>query len=86
MASEYGAAQPIVDLAKSASNSFYDWGNLGPVKRAIKSASDAIQSAVTPKSTKKPIAVSWAYYGKPQPRPGDDKPTTRKAIPKVSRR
>lgn len=78
MGQQYGAAQPIIDLAKSWSDKASDLENLGPIKRLIGSVPAAQQK----KTTTKPLATSWAYYGKPQPRPSDQKQTPTKPAPK----
>jgi hypothetical protein len=79
MGQQYGAAQPLIDLVNSAANKAYDWANLGPIKRAASSAYDKMRGT---KDKTKPIATTWAYYGKPQPRPSSQKQTPRKAAPK----
>lgn len=72
------AFDPITDLAQSALDKYHDWENLGPIKRVVAKFKNA-----TAQPTKKPLATNWYFYGKQQPpRPGDEKPPVKKAVPK----
>jgi hypothetical protein len=71
------AFQPIIDLVKG-------WND------KIQGAEDFVDKLPIPKTlptlkvsnSKPPLATSWYYYGKQQPRPGDQKSAPRKRIPK----